>query len=60
MTLIELIHEQILDYSSQLKEVEKEIVRKYKSDEDYSADVVKANGLKMLIKEAIRFMAEKV
>jgi len=59
MTLIELIHEQVLDYSSQLKEVEAEIVRKYKSDEYYSGDLIKANGLKMLIKEAMRFMAEK-
>jgi len=59
MSLIEIIHEQFLEYSEKLKELEKEIIRKYKAGEDYSADVTKAAGLKMLKEECVRMMAEK-
>jgi hypothetical protein len=33
-TLNEIIHEQFLEYAAQLKELEKEIIRKYKAGED--------------------------
>ena len=57
--LIEMIHEQFLEYSEQLKELEKEIIRKYKAGEDYSADVTKARELKIMKEEAARMMARK-
>jgi hypothetical protein len=57
--LQEMIHEQLLEYSEQLKELEKEIIRKYKAGEDYSADVTKANGLKIMKEECLRMMARK-
>jgi len=59
MNIQELIHEQLLEYSQQLKELEKEIIRKYKAGENYSADVTKASGLKMLKEECVRMMAQK-
>lgn len=58
--LAKMIHEQLLDYSEQLKVLEKEIVRKYKSGEDYSKDVSKASGLKMLKEECVRMMAQQI
>lgn len=57
--LQEIIHEQFLEYSETLKELEKEIIRKYKAGEDYSADVTRAAGLKMLKEECVRMMVEK-
>lgn len=57
--LQEIIHEQFLEYSETLKELEKEIIRKYKAGEDYSADVTRAAGLKMLKEECVRMMIEK-
>lgn len=57
--LQEIIHEQFLEYSETLKELEKEIIRKYKAGEDYSADVTRAAVLKMLKEECVRMMAEK-
>ena len=54
-----IIHEQFLEYSETLKEVEKEIIRKYKAGEDCSADVTRAVGLKMLKEECIKMMVEK-
>jgi len=54
-----VIHEQFLEYSEQLKELEKEIIRKYKAGEDYTSDVTKASGLKMMKEEALRMMARK-
>ncbi len=57
--LLKMIHEQIIEYSEQLNEVEKEIVRKYKAGEDYSADVTKANVLKMLQEETLRMMVRR-
>lgn len=57
--LTEIIHEQFLEYGVALKELEKEIIRKYKSGEDYSADVTRAAGLKMLREECVKMMAEK-
>jgi len=57
--LLKMIHKQFLEYSEQLKEVEKEIVRKYRAGEDYSADVTKANGLKMMQEESLRMMKRK-
>ncbi len=59
MSLKEIIHEQFLEYSESLKELEKEIIRKYKAGEDYSADVTRASGLKMLKEECVRMMANK-
>jgi len=57
--LQEMIHEQFLEYSEQLEKLEKEIIRKYKAGEDYSADVTKASGLKVMKEEAVRMMARK-
>ena len=57
--LQEMIYELLLEYSEQLKELEKEIIRKYKAGEDYSDDVTKASGLKMMKEEAVRMMARK-
>lgn len=57
--LLKMIHEQFLDYDKELKELEKEIVRKYKAGEDYADDVIKANGLKMMKEECVRMMARK-
>ena len=57
--LLKMIHEQLLEYSEQLKELEKEIIRKYKAGEDYSADVRKASGLKLMKEECVRMMARK-
>lgn len=54
-----IIHEQFLEYGETLKELEKEIIRKYKAGEDYSADVTRAAGLKMLKEECVRMMVEK-
>jgi len=59
MNLVQLIHEQFLEYSEKLKAVGKEIIRKYKSGEDYSGAVRKAGGLKMLKTEAARMMGQK-
>jgi len=59
MALIEIIHEQLFEYNEQLKELEKEIIRKYKNGEDYSTDVTKANGLKMMKEECIRMIVRK-
>ena len=57
--LQQMIHEQFLEYSEQLKVLEKEIIRKYKTGEDYSSDVTKASGLKVMKEEAVRMMARK-
>ena len=57
--LLKMIHEQLNDYSSQLKETEKEIIRKYKSGEDFSQELTKASGLKMMQKECLLMMTEK-
>ena len=54
-----IIHEQFQEYSETLRELEKEIIRKYKAGEDYSADVTRAAGLKMLKEECIKMMVEK-
>ena len=57
--LTEIIHKQFLEYSVILKELEKEIIRKYKAGEDLSADVTRAVELKMLKAECVIMMAEK-
>ena len=57
--LLKMIHEQFLEYDNELKELEKEIIRKYKAGEDYSADVTKANGLKMMKEECVLMIARK-
>ena len=58
-SLIEIIHEQFLEYSETLKQLENEIIRKHKAGEDYSADVTRAVGLKMLKEECVKMIAEK-
>lgn len=58
-SLIEIIHEQFLEYSETLKQLENEIIRKHKAGEDYSDDVTRAVGLKMLKEECVKMMAEK-
>ena len=57
--LLKMIHEQLNDYSSQLKATEKEIIRKYKSGEDFSQELTKASGLKLMQKECLLMMTEK-
>lgn len=57
--LLKMLHEQLLDYSSQLKVVESEIIRKYKVGEDYSEDLKKAVGLKLMKEECVRMMVER-
>ena len=57
--LIKVIHEQLLEYTEQLNIIEAEIVRKYKSGEDYSEDVWKANGFKLLQEECVKMMVEQ-
>jgi hypothetical protein len=59
MSLFQLIHEQLLEYTTELKALEKEIIRKYKAGEDYSKNVTKASGLKMMQEECIRMLAAK-
>jgi hypothetical protein len=59
MSIFEMLHEQLIDYSNQLKEVEKEIVRKYKAGEDYHDDLKKARGLKMMKDGCVKMMVEK-
>jgi hypothetical protein len=53
-----LIHEQLLEYTEQLKVLEKEMFHKYKAGEDYSDDVAKASGLKLMQKEAVLMMTQ--
>ena len=57
--LLKMIHEQFLEYDKELKELEKEIIRKYKAGEDYAADVTKASALKMMKEECVLMMARK-
>ena len=49
----EMIHELLLEYTEQLKELEKEIIRQYKAGEDYSTNVTKASGLKLMQEAAV-------
>ena len=57
--LLKMIHEQFLDYDKELKELEKEIIRKYKAGEDYQSDIKKASGLKLMKEECVRMMVQK-
>lgn len=57
--MLKMLHAQLLEYSKELKEVEKEIVRKYRAKEDYSEDVRKATGLKLLQQECVKMMAKQ-
>ena len=54
-----IIHEQFLEYGETLKIVEREIIRKYKANEDYSVDVKRSVGLKALKEECVKMMVEK-
>jgi hypothetical protein len=58
-TLQQMIHEQFIEYSDDLKVLEKKIIRKFKAGEDYSEDVTKAAGLKVMKDGAVRMMARK-
>ena len=59
--MLQILHEQLLEYSSQLKDIKAEIIRKYKAGENYSADVSKASGIKMMQEECLKMMAfEKI
>lgn len=57
--LAKMIHEQFLEYSEKLQELEKEILRKYHAGEDCSAEVTKACGLKMMKEECVKMMVRK-
>jgi len=54
-----IIHEQFMEYSEKLREVEKEIIRKHKAGEDYTAEGLRAIGLKAIKEECIKMMVEK-
>ena len=56
--LKDLIIEQIKEYKLKLEEIEKVLARKYKLHESFADDVIRANGYKMLIKEAVNMIAE--
>lgn len=56
--MLEMLHAQLLEYSEALKVAEAEIIRKYRAGEDYSADVTKAAGIKMMQKECVLMMAQ--
>ncbi len=56
--ILELIHEQLNEYTRDLKILETEIIRKYKAGEDYSADVTKAVGLKLMQEGCVRMMVQ--
>lgn len=58
MSLLPILHEQLLEYSGQLKQLEKEIIRKHKAGEDYSEDLRKAAGLKIMKEECVNMMAK--
>ena len=58
--LIETIMEQYNEYDAKLKIVEKEIVRKYKNNEDYSEDVIDAKDIKMMKTECILMMNRQI
>lgn len=53
---IELLQEQLLEYDEERKILEKEIIRKFKSGEDFSEDVKKAYGLKLMQEECVKMM----
>ena len=55
--MLVLLHEQLKDYSDQLKIVEKVIIRKYKVKENYQDELTKAQGLKLLQAETANMMA---
>ena len=57
--LQKMIHEQFIEYTQELKELEKEIIRKYKSGENYENEVKKASGLKIMKEECVRMLASK-
>ncbi len=57
MSIHELIHEQFLEYTKELKETEKEIIRKYKAGEDFQTELKKASGLKLMQEECVRSLA---
>ena len=54
--MLVLLHEQLTEYSEQLKSIEKELIRKYKLGEDFQKELTEANGLKMLQKETVKMM----
>lgn len=56
--MLALLNEQLTDYSTQLKEVEKELLRKYKAGKDYQKELNKAQGLKALEKQTVLMMGE--
>ena len=57
--LTKMIAEVITDNAKKLKIVEKEIVRKYKANEDYSEELRQAKDLKTMINTSVAFYGEK-
>lgn len=55
--MLVLLHEQLTDYSNQLRVVEKAMIRKYKLGEDYQKELTDAQCLKALQKETVKMMA---
>lgn len=54
-----MIHEQLLEYDKELKELEGELIRRYRAGEDYSEVGTKARLLKIMKEECVRMMARK-
>lgn len=54
--MLVLLHEQLTEYSDELRVVEKELIRKYKAKEDYQKELHEAQGLKALQKETVLMM----
>lgn len=56
--MLVLLHEQLKEYTDRFKVVEKELVRKYKAEEDYQKELNEAQGLKALQKATVLMMGE--
>jgi len=54
--ILEILHEQLLEYSDKLIIVEAEMIRKYRAGEDYSEEGSRALYLKALKEECVRMM----
>ena len=57
MSIEQMIKEQYLEYTAQLKELEILIMRKLATGEDCSKELKKAAGIKMMKEEAERMVA---
>jgi len=56
--MVNMLKELLTEYSEKLKVVEKEIVRKYKSGEDFKKELTDAKELKALQQETVIMMKQ--